>query len=176
MLPNCQPIKNNKLHHLHLFLLIEVISLGTLLGRTSLLFTWGRPMVAECLQLVVIWFFRGFFLFVSDRKKSPTLSSNTFFGSVIHKHVNIFIFYAWYCLTNKYIQDHPIASNCHSDWDGMVTTNDWDQLFSLWMTWIPMVQWWFTIWVRVHIKYIDGSAIKWCCTNKTSISCFIVAT
>lgn len=33
---------------------------------------------------------------------------------------------------------------------GMVTTNDWDQLFSLWMTWIPMVQCWFTIWVRVH--------------------------
>ena len=31
---------------------------------------------------------------------------------------------------------------------GMVTTSDWDQLFSLWMTWIPMVQCWFTIWVH----------------------------
>ena len=39
---------------------------------------------------------------------------------------------------------------------GMVTTNDWDQLFSLWMTWIPMVQCWFTIWVRVH---------RWRCNN-----------
>lgn len=116
ILLNCQPIKNNKLwssapvppHRSHFawhaswkdFPPFHVRSANGLLSG---------------LRLVVMVFYEVSFCLFRIGKNHHLWVATLNFGSVIHKHVNIF--YTWYCLTNKYIHDHPIVIQWPF-WDG----------------------------------------------------------